>query len=139
MILFDSSVIIDARDPDSPFHRWAKERIAEAVIEPGQGGVNAVVIAEASVKAKHPASVPAMLEAMGLHLLPLPVSAAVPAAKAFAAYLARLKKEGKPRVGETPLPDFFIGAHAHAEELELVTRDPDRVKTYFPDVKLVTP
>ena len=28
MILFDSSVIIDARDADSPFHAWAKERIA---------------------------------------------------------------------------------------------------------------
>ena len=31
MILFDSSVIIDARDADSPFHAWAKQRIAEAV------------------------------------------------------------------------------------------------------------
>jgi hypothetical protein len=28
VILFDSSVIIDARDADSPFQTWAKERIA---------------------------------------------------------------------------------------------------------------
>jgi hypothetical protein len=32
-------------------------------------------------------------------MVPLPVSAAVPAAKAFALYLDRLKKEGKPQRG----------------------------------------
>ena len=35
MILFDASVIIDARDADRPFHVWAKERIAEAVAGDG--------------------------------------------------------------------------------------------------------
>ena len=34
-MLFDTSVIIDARDTDSPFHAWAKERIAEAVAGDG--------------------------------------------------------------------------------------------------------
>jgi len=38
-----------------------------------------------------------------------------------------------------PLPDFLIGAHAQAESMKLVTRDPDRVKTYFPSVRLITP
>jgi hypothetical protein len=51
---------------------------------------------------------------MGLTLLPLPISAAVPAAKAFAIYLDRLKKEGKMSIARAPLPDFFIGAHAEA-------------------------
>jgi len=37
------------------------------------------------------------------------------------------------------LPDFFVGAHAESEGLSLVTRDPDRVRTYFPQVKLITP
>jgi predicted nucleic acid-binding protein len=69
---------------------------------------------------------------MGLELMALPISAAVPAAKAFAAYLDRLKKEGKTSIARSPLPDFFIGAHADAEGLTLVTRDPDRVRTYFP-------
>ena len=40
MILFDTSVIIDARDPDSPWHSWAKEQIADAVAGDG-AGVNA--------------------------------------------------------------------------------------------------
>lgn len=38
MILFDSSVVIDARDSDSPFHDWAKRQIAAAVQEGGEGG-----------------------------------------------------------------------------------------------------
>jgi len=67
------------------------------------------------------------------------LSAAVPAAKAFAVYLDRLKKDGKKTDNRKPLPDFLIGAHAQAEGLLLVTRDPDRVSTYFPQVKLRTP
>jgi hypothetical protein len=37
------------------------------------------------------------------------------------------------------LQDFFIGAHAACESLTPATRDPDRVRTYFPEVKLITP
>jgi predicted nucleic acid-binding protein len=138
MILFDTSVIIDARDDASPFHTWAKEQIAAAVAGEG-AGVNAVAVAEACVRAKDPSVVPSLLENFGMVLLPLPVSAAVPAAKAFATYLDRLKKEGKHPLSRTPLPDFLIGAHAQAESLKLVTRDADRVATYFPTVHLVLP
>jgi len=38
-----------------------------------------------------------------------------------------------------PLPDFFIGAHAELLGMDLVTNDPDRIRTYLPKVKLVTP
>ena len=138
MILFDTSVIIDARDPDRPFHAWAKERIAEAVAGEG-AAASAIVVAEASVRAKDRDAVPSLLEGFGMILVALPVSAAVPAAKAFALYLDRLKKEGKRTENRIPLPDFLIGAHAQAEGLKLVTRDPDRVRTYFPNVDLVSP
>ena len=46
------------------------------------------------------------------------------------------------RAGEarsSPLPDFYIGAHAEAEGLTLVTRDAARYRTYFPPVKLIAP
>ncbi len=140
MILFDSSVIIDARDIDSPFHEWAKRQIASAVQDGGEGGaVNTVIVSEASVRAANRDAVPALLESFGLMLLPLPVSAAVPAAKAFAVYLDRVKREGQKTENRVPLPDFLIGAHAEAEAMKLATRDPDRVRTYFPKVTLITP
>ncbi len=140
MILFDSSVIIDARDSDSPFHQWAKRQIASAVQENGEGGaVNTVVVSEACVRAANREAVPVLLENFGLTLLPLPVSAALPAARAFAVYLDRLKKDGQKTENRVPLPDFLIGAHAEAEAMKLATRDPDRVRTYFPKVTLITP
>jgi predicted nucleic acid-binding protein len=101
--------------------------------------VNTIVISEASVRAENRDAVPALLESMGLKLLPLPVSAALPAAKAFAVYLDRLKKDGRSRENRLPLPDFLIGAHAKADGMKLVTRDADRVRTYFPDIQLITP
>src|SRR5205823_5011090 len=94
---------------------------------------------ESSVRAKDRNAVPALLESFGMTLVPLPVSAAVPAAKAFGVYLERLKKDGKTTLNRIPLPDFLIGAHAEAEGMKLVTRDPDRVKTYFPSVGLIMP
>ena len=138
MILFDTSVVIDARNADSPWHEWAKQLIAEAGDTEG-AVVNTVVIAEAAVYVKDREHFAFHLEKIGLTLLPLPVSAAAPAAKAFAIYMDRLKAEGKTRASKIPLGDFFIGAHAEAEGMKLVTRDPDQIRTYFPSVKLIVP
>lgn len=55
------------------------------------------------------------------------------AGHAFRAY----RRRGGPRTNV--LPDFIIGAHAAAENVALLTRDPQRVRTYFPDVVLLTP
>lgn len=138
MTLFDTSVIIDARDSDSLFHHWAKEQIAEAVA--GSGAVaNTVTVAEAAVRARNRDAVPNLLQRLGIILVPLPIAAAVPAAKAFAVYLDRLKQQGKAPLRKPPLPDFLIGAHAQVEGWKLATRDPDRVRTYFPRVQLILP
>jgi len=37
------------------------------------------------------------------------------------------------------LPDFFIGAHAEAMGLDLITADERKYAIYFPTVKLETP
>ena len=84
-------------------------------------------------------AVPALPEGLDLKLVPLPISAAIPAAKAFAIYLDRLKKDGQKTKNRVPLPDFLIGAHAKADGMRPSRPDPDRVKTYFPNVRLVTP
>jgi len=51
----------------------------------------------------------------------------------------RLKAEGKTAKSKIPLGDFFIGAHAEADGMKLVTRDPARVSAYFPQVELIQP
>jgi hypothetical protein len=65
--------------------------------------------------------------------LPLPYEAAWPAAQAFATY----RQRGGSRT--SPLPDFFIGAHAETAGLKLLTRDATRYRTYFPKVALICP
>ena len=65
--------------------------------------------------------------------LPLPYDAAFRAGRAFGRY----RRAGGLR--RSPLPDFYIGAHAVTEDLTLITRDVGRYRTYFPSVKMVAP
>lgn len=65
--------------------------------------------------------------------LPLPYEAGFVAGRAFVEY----RRRGGLRT--SPLPDFYIGAHAAVAGLELLTRDPRRYTSYFPKVPLITP
>jgi len=50
--------------------------------------------------------------------------------------LAYRKKGGR---RTSPLPDFFIGAHAAIARIPLLTRDVSRYRTSFPNLKLIAP
>lgn len=64
---------------------------------------------------------------------PLPYSAGFLAGKAFMQY----RQRGGGRT--TPLPDFYIGAHALVAGYHLLTRDARRYRTYFPRLALIAP
>jgi len=64
---------------------------------------------------------------------PLPHDAGFLAGKAFLAYRRR---GGEKR---SPLPDYYIGAHAAVAGRRLLTRDATRHRTYFPRVAIVAP
>jgi len=63
----------------------------------------------------------------------LPREAAFLAGKCF---VACRRRGGDKR---SPLPDFFIGAHAAVTRLTLLTRDAARYRSYFPRLKLIAP
>jgi hypothetical protein len=46
------------------------------------------------------------------------------------------KKGGERR---SPLPDFYIGSHAAVVGMTLLTRDPARYRSYFPNLDLIAP
>lgn len=69
----------------------------------------------------------------GFQILEIPKEALFLAGKAFLKY-----KKGK-GMKRSPLPDFYIGAQAAVLNLDLITRDVSRYRTYFPTVKLISP
>ena len=56
-----------------------------------------------------------------------------PRGSAFVIY----RHEGGER--RSPLPDFYIGAHAAVAGHTLLTRDPRRYRYYFPKLRIVAP
>ena len=63
---------------------------------------------------------------------PLPWEAGFLAGKGFVKY----RRSGGKR--HSPLPDFYIGAHAAIQGIALLTRDTNRYKTYFPKLRLIS-
>ena len=64
---------------------------------------------------------------------PIPYEAAFLVGKSFLIYRRR---GGTKR---SPLPDFFIGAHAAVAGYQLLTRNAARYRTYVPELALITP
>lgn len=124
-------MLLDILAP-SPWREWSEEHLAEAVND-GEVAINQVIYAEIAVGFNTRERLERTLQAAGLKRLSLPWASAWLVAQAFGRY----RRAGGPRT--LPLPDFFIGAHAQAAGLALLTRDPARVKTYFPDVSLIAP
>lgn len=73
------------------------------------------------------------MKSAGLILLDIPKESLFLAGKMFLSYK---KRHGRRRL---PLPDFLIGAHAAVMELDLLTRDARRYRSYFPSLRLICP
>lgn len=130
MILADTSVIADILTRDPEWFEWSSFQV-ESWADRGPVYYNQIVFAELAVKFDSQRELEDRLG--GLTFLPLSINAAFQAGKAFEKY----RRAGGKRA--RPLPDFFIGAHAYAAHLPLLTRDPRRVRTFFPSVRLIAP
>ena len=133
MVLVDTNVLIDVATKDLQWYAWSSAQLASLVSQ-GKAAINPIIYTELAPAFANETELDSKLLPPDLIIrLPLPYSAAFPAARAFMAY----RKSGGSKT--SPLPDFYIGAHAEAESLPLLTRDPVRYRTYFPQVQLITP
>lgn len=130
--LVDSNVLIDSLNADSPWNPWAEDALEEA-LDRGPLFVNQIVYAEVSVGFQTVEECERALAGRWVERMPMPWPASFLAGRAFVEYRRR---GGAKR---SPLPDFFIGAHAAVDGLRLLTRDPGRYRTYFPAVELIVP
>ena len=131
-ILVDSNVILDLVCEDPDWATWSKDVVADCA-EYAQLVIDPIVYAEVSVGYATMAGADLPLADDLFAREQLPWAAAFVAGKAFAEYRRR---GGTKR---SPLPDFYIGAHAAVTGMSLLTRDPGRYRTYFPTVELIAP
>ena len=131
MVLVDANVMLDVLTADRVWSEWSQRELAQ--LAAGGLAINPVLYAELAPAFRTEAELAAVFSIWPLQRLALPYEAAWPAARAFAEY----RRRGGVR--RSPLPDFFIGAHAEVSGLSLLTRDAGRYRTYFPKVPLICP
>jgi predicted nucleic acid-binding protein len=129
--LVDSNILIDVLAVQSV---WAvqSDRALKEAANRGPLVINPIIFAEVSVGFARFEDAHIAIPSLFVRE-ELPYEAAFLAGKAYQAYR---KNRGEKR---SPLPDFFIGAHAAIKGYDLLTRDPARYRTYFPSVRLIAP
>ncbi|MCC5849000.1 MAG: type II toxin-antitoxin system VapC family toxin [Verrucomicrobia bacterium] len=132
MTLLDANVLLDIFTDDPSWADRSEEMLLEAM-QTGSVGINPIIYAEISYGFSTESQLDRALTELGVERWLLPYEAAFPAANAYQRYR---KQKGLRR---SPLPDFYIGAHAMVKGCKLMTRDVARYKTYFPTVELIHP
>ena len=132
MILVDSSILIDVVGGQSTWAEWSEHQLLQAK-QQHDLAINLLIYAELSRDFASKSTLDEFLGDIGVRVEPLSTDIAFSAARAHQGYRA----QGGQR--SATLPDFFIGAHASNARCALLTRDPKRIRTYFPDVMVICP
>src|SRR3972149_7758453 len=131
-ILVDSNVILDILTVDKKGFPWSSETLIHCA-EQNVLVINPIIYAEVSIRFDRIEDLEDVLSPSLFRRDPLPWEAAFVAGKCFLSYR---RKGGRKR---SPLPDFFIGAHALIAEMPLLTRGTTRYRIYFPKLRLIAP
>jgi predicted nucleic acid-binding protein len=131
-VLVDSNVILDVAIEGSRWYGWSAASL-QAAADSSTLVINPLVYAEVSVGFADTDALDDALPEQLFRRESLPYEAAFMAGKCFLDY----KRRGGSR--RSPLPDFYIGAHAAVAGYMLLTRDARRYRTYFPSVRLISP
>jgi predicted nucleic acid-binding protein len=130
--LVDSNVLIDVLSLHEEWGTWSAAMLTRAA-EEGVVVINPIIYAEVCFGYDSIEAVDDALPAEYYRREPLPWAASFLASQAFIAY----RRRGG--VKRSPLPDFYIGAHAAVGGHTLLTRDPRRYQSYFPRLRIVAP
>jgi predicted nucleic acid-binding protein len=131
-VLVDSNVLLDVVTDDPSWAHWSSTTLAR-VLDESVLVINALIYAEVSTRLT---TIEALDDALPADLYRrenLPYEAAFLAGKVFLDY----RRRGGIR--RSPLPDFYIGAHAAVSGFDLLTRDAARYRSYFPGLALISP
>jgi predicted nucleic acid-binding protein len=131
-VLVDSNVLLDVATGDPRWGTWSAQALEDAA-EDSVLIINPLIYAEVSIGFDTIEELEAAMPARVFRREALPYEAAFLAGKSFLDY----RRRGGHR--SSPLPDFYIGAHASIAGFELMTRDVGRYRTYFPRLKLIAP
>jgi hypothetical protein len=130
--LIDSCVLLDVATSDDHWADWSASRIAVA-LDGGRVVINPIIYAEVSVGYESVEELDRLLPPDDFEREVLPYRAGFAAGKAFLKY----RRGGGAK--RSPMPDFYIGAHAAVSGYRLLTRDANRYRSYFPTVDLIVP
>jgi hypothetical protein len=131
-VLVDANVILDVMTEDARWLPWSAKAIERAA-DRYRLVINPIIYAEVSIRYSRIEELESALPKTMFDREAVPYEAAFLAGKSFLAYRRR---GGTKR---SPLPDFFIGAHAAVAGYHLMTRDAARYLTYFPKLPLIAP
>ena len=131
-VLVDSNVLLDIVTQDKKWYSWSSQTLAKFA-EDYLLAINPIIYAEVSIGFEKIEKLEAVLDTRFFTRLDLPWEAAFLAGKCF------LKYRHQKGIRRSPLPDFFIGAHAAILRASLITRDRRRYSIYFPSVRIISP
>ena len=131
-VLIDSNVMLDIFTRNKEWFTWSSETL-EYYAERELLYINPIIYSEISVGFARIEKLEDALPSDYIHREDLPYEAAFLAGKCFLKY----RKTGG--TIHSPLPDFYIGAHAAVRQWSILTRDKGRYNTYFPTVNVITP
>lgn len=130
--LIDSNILIDVWGPPDTMTAWSKLALTASSLD-GSLLVNPIVWAELAPLIDEEAELAEAAASLGIEREALPWHAAFLAGRTHSRY----RQRGGSR--ERTLPDFLIGAHASVAGYRLLTRDPARYRSYFPDLEIIAP
>lgn len=131
-VLVDSNVLLDVVTGDPTWGTWSAESLSEAA-EAAVLVINPIIYGEVSIGFARIEDLEVALPRSLFRRDDVPYEAAFLAGKCFADY----RRRGGTR--RSPLPDFYIGAHAAVAGFRVLTRDSARYRTYFPRLELIAP